>query len=115
MSKSKRCEPTLPIKPAPELVRIGVGNARIKRVTPQRVEYLDEVGQECFVDLEDGLTFAHSWRDDGPRVRQLHEGFLDRPQWIQFENRRRTRLEFRSIKEVQASGLAPPSASEPAL
>ncbi len=31
----------------PEMVRIGVGTARIKCVTPQRVEYFDEAGQEC--------------------------------------------------------------------
>jgi hypothetical protein len=36
----------------PEIVRIGVANSRIKCVTPQRVEYLDEAGQECFVDLD---------------------------------------------------------------
>jgi hypothetical protein len=40
-------------KMAPEIVRISVGNARIKCVTPQRVEYFDEAGQECFVDLEE--------------------------------------------------------------
>jgi hypothetical protein len=43
---------------APELVRIGVANARIQCVTPQRVEYLDEAGQECFVDLEE---CARNW------------------------------------------------------
>ena len=37
----------------PEIVRIDVGNARIKSVTRQRVEYLDEAGQECFVDLDE--------------------------------------------------------------
>jgi hypothetical protein len=31
----------------PEIVRIGIANARIKCVTPQRVEYRDEAGQEC--------------------------------------------------------------------
>jgi len=35
----------------PEIVRIGVANARIKCVTPQRVEYRDEAGRECFVEL----------------------------------------------------------------
>ena len=37
----------------PEIVRIGVANARITCVTSERVEYLDEAGQECFVDLEE--------------------------------------------------------------
>lgn len=37
----------------PEIVRIGVANARIKCVTRQRVEYFDEAGQECFVDLKE--------------------------------------------------------------
>ncbi len=37
----------------PEIVRIGVGNARIKCVTRQRVEYFDEAEQECFVDLDE--------------------------------------------------------------
>lgn len=37
----------------PEIVRIGVGNARIRCVTTQQAEYLDEARQECLVDLED--------------------------------------------------------------
>jgi hypothetical protein len=37
----------------PEIVRIGVANAQIKCVTPHRVEYFDEAGQECFIDLEE--------------------------------------------------------------
>ena len=100
----------------PEIVRIGVGNARIKCVTSLRVEYFDEAGQECFVDLEE---CARNWaqsrnKDDGDLVRLTSEdsagrrkyryvadrGFLDDPPWIEFKNKRRTRFEFGSSNEA---------------
>lgn len=36
-----------------EIVRIGVAGARILNVTLERVTYLDDAGEECFVDLEE--------------------------------------------------------------
>jgi hypothetical protein len=102
---------------APEIVRIGVANARIKRVTQQRVKYLDEAGQECFVDLEE---CARNWvqlhnKDDVDLVRMTSQswfdhfdssfvgqrGLLDDPPWVEFMNKRRTRFEFASEKEAR--------------
>jgi hypothetical protein len=69
----------------PEIVRIGVANACIKCVTPQRVEYLDEVGLGCFVDLKEcarnRVQYVESWREDGAREWDFRLvakcGFLD--------------------------------------
>jgi len=100
-----------------EIVRIGVGNARIKCVTRQRVEYLDEAGQECFVDLDEGAinwVQLHNQNEDDlvlltsedisgrrkePHVarRSFH---VDAPEWVEFRNKRRTRFEFRSYNEA---------------
>jgi hypothetical protein len=107
----------------PEIVRIGIANARIKCVTSHRVEYLDEAGQECFVDLDEcdrnwvqlhnasegdfvlltsedrGSAAAWSSR----RIRYVGlRGMLDDPPWIEFTNKRRTRLEFGSNEEAYA-------------
>lgn len=39
-------------QPAPEIVRIGMASADVTSVSQRRVEYLDEAGQERFIDLE---------------------------------------------------------------
>lgn len=100
----------------PEIVRIGVANARIKCVTPQRVEYLDEAGQECFVDLDecfrnyvqsrnenrgdfDLLTSEDSAATSSSRYVGDRALSFD-PPWIEFRNNRRTRLEFESSNEA---------------
>ena len=91
----------------PEIVRIGAGNARIKCLTPQRVEYFDEAGQECTIELEEcarnRVQYGQSWREDGPRRRDFRVvakcGFVDDPPWIEFMNERRTRFEFWSLEE----------------
>lgn len=110
----------------PEIVRIGVGNARIKCVTRQRVEYLDEAGQECFVDLEecarnwvklrneedededdidideDDFVVLASEDDAAARRRRRYvggRGLLEDPPWIEFANKRRIRFEFESLNE----------------
>ena len=89
----------------PEIIRIDVGNARIKSVTRQRVEYLDEAGQECFVDLEgcngNYVKLVRATRYVADR------GFLEDPPWIEFRNKRRTRFEFRSYKEACNTLLRP--------
>jgi hypothetical protein len=86
----------------PEIVGIGVANACIKCVTPQRVEYFDEAGQECFVDIEEcarnwvqlhGARRGRKYRYVGGR------GLLEDPPWIEFANKRRTRFEFESLNE----------------
>ena len=83
---------------APEIVRIDVDNARIKSVTRQRVEYLDESGQECFVDLEEcNRNYLHL----GGRTRYVGDrALLFDPPWIGFRNNRRTRFEFESSNEA---------------
>jgi hypothetical protein len=94
----------------PEIVRIGVGNARIKCVTRQRVEYLDEAGQECFVDLgecaRNRVKDVESWREDGARTgdyRTVAKGSLvDDSPCIDFMNNRRTRFEFGSLEGAKA-------------
>lgn len=97
----------------PEIVRIGVGNARIKCVTRQRVEYFDEAGQECFVDLDEcardwvekcGDNFVEWTSEDSDAVRPKRRyvgerGLLYDPPWIEFANKRRTRFEFESLNE----------------
>jgi hypothetical protein len=97
----------------PDIVRIGVTNARIKCVTPQRVEYRDEAGQECFVDLDTCLRIpVHFYYEkEGNLALWTSEGSDSRcvarrsshdhpPEWVEFTNKRRTRFEFRSYKEA---------------
>jgi hypothetical protein len=102
----------------PEIVRIGVANARIKRVTPEdRIEYLDEAGQERFVNIKE---CARNWvqlhnKDHDDLIRMTSQGFfdsfyssfvgqrglLDDPPWVEFMNKRRTRFEFGSENEAR--------------
>ncbi len=97
----------------PEIVRIGVGNARIKCVTRQRVEYFDEAEQECFVDLDEcartwveecGDDFVEWRSEDNDAARGMpryvgRRGLLYDPPWIEFANKSRTRFEFESLNE----------------
>jgi len=95
----------------PEIVRIGVANALIKCVTPQRVEYFDEAGQECFVDLDE---CAKNW----VKLRGAHRhgkyryvagrGMIQHPHWVEFTNKRHTRLEFWS-SEAHGRSCCPSS------
>ena len=102
-----------------EIVRIGVANARIKCVTRQRVEYLDEAGQECFVDLDecsrnsvqshiedegDSVLLSSEDRDAAARYVALRD-LLHDPAWIEFRNKRRTRFEFGSSNEARGLKL----------
>ena len=99
---------------SPEIVRIGVGNARITCVTRQRLEYINEAGQECFVDLEecarnwaqscpeeDEDDFVQLPSEDSAAARRYvgGRGLLEDPPWIEFANKRRTRFEFESLNE----------------
>ena len=103
-----------------EIVRIGVGSARIKCVTPERVEYRDEAGQECFVELdkcarssiqfhyekEGDFVLRTEGGSDTPHVaRRSSHG--QAPEWVEFTNERRTRFEFRSYKEACNALLQP--------
>lgn len=103
----------------PEIVRIGASNARIKCVTPQRVEYVDEAGNECFVDLDecsrnsvqsrieeegDFIVMTSEDRDAAARYVALRD-LLHDPAWIEFRNQRRTRFEFGSSNEARGLKL----------
>ena len=103
----------------PEIVRIGVSNARITCVTPQRVEYVDEAGQECFVDLDecsrnsvqshikdegDSVVLTSEDRDAVARYVATRD-LLHDPAWIEFKNKRRTRFEFASSNEARGLKL----------
>jgi hypothetical protein len=93
----------------PEIVRIGAGNARIKCVTPQRVEYFDEAGQECFVDLDEcarnRVKYVESWREDGARNGDFclvaECSVQDDSPCFEFMNDRHTRFEFGSLGGAQ--------------
>jgi hypothetical protein len=85
-----------------EIIRIGVANARIKCVTPQRVEYFDEAGQECFVDLEECARDWVQLHGDrrGRKYRHVAgRGLIGDPPWVEFTNKRPTRFEFGSSGE----------------
>jgi len=106
-------------------VDIGVANARIKSVTQQRVEYLDEAGQSHIVNLEEcarnwarrhnyqksdiewrpGTTeeevAVHMERSAAWNSRCVGQrGYLDCRWWIEFADKRRTRLEFGPFGEA---------------
>jgi len=104
----------------PEIVRIGVADARIKCVTPQRVEYRDEAGRECFVELDKcvRIPVQYYYEKEGEFVLRTLEGsdshcvgrrgyHDDPPEWVEFTNKRRTRFEFRSYKKAYTTLLQP--------
>lgn len=114
-------------------VRIGTGLARIMRVAPQRVDYIDEDGRECFVDLDEcarigacleraGLfppsddldwgAVAASGDHDSERSAAGTgcvglRGALDKPAWFQFLDQRRTQFEFSNGNDLYAELLTP--------
>lgn len=114
-----------------ELVRLGVGPARITRVTAQKIEYTNESGRELFVDLEEcariggcletaGLFPPSSDMDwtsvadaiCGPGSETTRgcvglRGAMDDPPWFQFLNRRRTQFEFKDYDAIYAELLTP--------
>lgn len=103
----------------PEIVRIGVANARIQsRIFSSRVKYLNEAGQKCFVDLEEcarNMVQMH-YKDNADAVLEASLGFFDSfytsfvgqnglledPPWVEFMNERRTRFEFGSEQKGRA-------------
>jgi len=101
---------------AREIVRIGMGLARVVDVTPEQVEYLDAVGQQRSIDLGQCAmnwvqwTRQH-WTSSGAPGETVSEwnshcvGQRDssaKPPWLEFRNERRTRFEFSSGHEVLA-------------
>ena len=110
------------VERAGEVIRVGSSGARILRVTPDRVEYLDMAGQGQVIDLKEcarnwvqwskeqggdlvpmssaSQEEIHSWnaRCVGQRGGSHH-------QWVEFMNERKTRFEFETwearFKELQ--------------
>lgn len=104
-----------------ERVRIGVARARVTSVTPKRVEYLDELGQEWFVDLEqcarNWVQYCSDHEQDFERVPGVSAESAARWRarcvgqrsltWVEFMNARCTRLEFESNQAAYAHLLTP--------
>jgi hypothetical protein len=106
--------------PAPEVVRIGIAGAHISSVSRQRIEYVDEAGQERFVDLEQCARNWVRYRNDHEQDFCLLPGAsaesaakwnsrcvgqrdaLDDPPWVEFMNERHTRFQFASYQAVYA-------------
>jgi hypothetical protein len=107
-------------EPAPEIVRIGIASAHVTSVSQQRVEYLDEAGQERLIDLEQCARNWVRYHNDHEQDFSLvpgasaesavtwdsrcvgQRGALDDPPWVEFMNERHTRFEFVSYEAVDA-------------
>jgi hypothetical protein len=103
----------------PEIVWLGAADAQIQGVTRQRVEYLNEAAQECFVDLDECARYWQLQKTDEDDFDPLDSedsdatyslrglnyvgkrGMLDDPPWIEFTNKRRTRFVFGSLKQAR--------------
>ena len=110
---------------SPDVVRIGVGLARVTRVTPKQVEYLDEAGQQRSVDLEECARNWNRYHDDNrnefvPLTNAPPEsvarwnagcvgqrGALDDPPWVELMSERGTRFEFMTYDEIYVQLLGP--------
>jgi hypothetical protein len=86
------------------VVRIGVRNARVTAVTKQRIDYVDELGQDAFVDLDE-CTRVWTRRHGAPpptvggkymRCVGWRSSLYSSPTWVQFYDQRHTRLEFQT-------------------
>ena len=84
-----------------ELVRLGVGAAKIQRVTSKCVEYTNEAGVDCNIDL------TRSAKHDGRIPIVGFRGMLDVPPWVRFFNERSTRFEFADSEEAYEALLFP--------
>ena len=116
-----------------EVVHIGTKSARITAVTRQRVNYVDEVGNNLSIDLEEcarmflclessGLfppTDDTDWGRLADAMREFSafkipnicciglRGVIDEPPWFQFLNRRRTQFEFEDAQTMDSELLGP--------
>lgn len=115
-----------------ERVRIGEGMAKIDRITPTAVTYLDERGRAASIDLPEcgrtyicltlGGAFPPRDDDDWSTFADEHShlitvearasvvglrGVIDDPPWFQFLDRRRTQFEFQSRDAIEHELLLP--------
>jgi len=84
-----------------ELVRVGAGRAGIHKVTPERVEYTNEAGIDCIIDLRLSVKCERPIPIVGFR------GMLDHPPWVRLFNERSTRFEFTDSDEAYEDLLSP--------
>jgi hypothetical protein len=84
-----------------ELVRLGAGVAGIQKITPESVEYTNEAGVDCIIDLTRSVKYERSTPIVGFR------GMLDDPPWVRFFNERSTRFEFTDRDEAYEALLCP--------
>ena len=87
-----------------DVVRIGVGPACFKRITPLQVEFIDEAGQKRSIDLWQcarNLNLSLELGDDENECKYVgYRGALDDPPWVQLMNDQETRFEFATADEM---------------
>ena len=100
--------------PEREIVRIGVSEARIVGVTRERIDYIDEAGQEQFIDLEECAGVGGEARSNRAKRARLERtvcvgqrGALDNPPWAEFMNERKTHFEFATYEDLYGELLTP--------
>jgi hypothetical protein len=111
--------------PSPEIVRIGVSGARILSITHERLDYIDEAGQEQCIDLQECAKRWGRWR--GERSRDFlplpgatdqgiadwnarcvgQRGALGNPPWAEFITEPRIRFAFASYEALYRELLDP--------
>jgi hypothetical protein len=110
---------------APEVHRIGSSDARIVRVTDQRIEYTDAAGRRQFVDLEEcarcWVRWCHDHRQEFLPLGGASQAEIDAENartvglrgggfplwWTEFMNERKTRFEFESWEACRRELLGP--------
>ena len=97
-------------RPAGRVVRICGTPARIMNVTQEHVEFIDEEGVLCLIDLERcrrnyDARFIEGL-DDGYRGVGLR-GPHDRPPWMSFTDEPPTMFEFLSTEDLHLHILDP--------
>jgi hypothetical protein len=111
------------VERAGEVIRVGASGARIVRVTPERIEYIDMAGQTQLIDLKECARSWVQWCEDhsdeflplsGASQEEIdawdarcvgRRGGSDPPWWVELMNVRKSRFEFEtweaSMKELQ--------------
>ncbi len=83
-----------------DVIRVGIGPARVTLVTPKKVDFIDETGQERSIDLEECAG-------NFPSRYVGYRDALNDPPWVVFKNEQRTRFEFKTYDEIYAQLLGP--------
>jgi hypothetical protein len=70
-------------------------------MTPESIEYTNEAGVDCIIDLKQCI------KDGRPASIVGFRGMLDDTPWVRFLNERSTRFEFISSDEAYKNLLSP--------